>query len=474
MPRHLRSDGDGLWAAVGYSAGAKILVMGISGVLGIITSRLIIQHFGVGAYAQYGLLSSITALLPFADLGIAAVIINAVAGSDDVKSDGHVRAVITTALRILIVSGSIIAAVGFALFVLGWWPAVLGDGLLAGGSLAAFLCLAVFGLVLPLSVGPRVLVGLGRVSTQVSIQAVVAPTILVCVVTSVALSIPAGNYLAVFSYAASGVSAFIGLLVAARHVRPQIAMAIKAVPHRRRYPGVAVGSVAWPMLLQMLALPVAIQTDRLLLSHLTDGPQLAQYNLASQIFGLVLQTIAAAGITLWPIYAKARSSRRIESPAVPTMWFTLGGLLLGVTLAAISPWLVPYISAGKITLDPALMIGFVVFVTLQAAKYPAGMYMTDKRGLTFQVIPILIMVPLNLGISWWLVGVVGAAGPILGSAIGVLACQVIPNLWYVRRDLAKRRAVLESDTESTDIEGTTDSAGSIEQMLLDEVDDGLT
>jgi hypothetical protein len=120
------------------------------------------------------------------------------------------------------------------------------------------------------------------------------------------------------------------------------------------------------------------------------------------------------------------------------------------------------------------MIGFVVFVTLQAAKYPAGMYMTDKRGLTFQVIPILIMVPLNLGISWWLVGVVGAAGPILGSAIGVLACQVIPNLWYVRRDLAKRRAVLESDTESTDIEGTTDSAGSIEQMLLDEVDDGLT
>jgi hypothetical protein len=48
-------------------------------------------------------------------------------------------------------------------------------------------------------------------------------------------------------------------------------------------------------------------------------------------------------------------------------------------------------------------------------------------------------VPLNLGLSWVLIAPFGAAGPILGSAVAVLLCQVLPNLWYVRRDLRRRR-----------------------------------
>jgi hypothetical protein len=86
-----------------------------------------------------------------------------------------------------------------------------------------------------------------------------------------------------------------------------------------------------------------------------------------------------------------------------------------------------------------MLVGFVVFVGLQAAKYPVGMYMTDKTGLVFQVLPIVLMVPLNLGLSWWFIGLVGAAGPVLGSAVSVALCQLVPNLWYVSRDLRRRR-----------------------------------
>jgi hypothetical protein len=76
-----RSRRGGAMAAVGSTAAMKVVVMGLSGVLGIITSRMIIQQFGTDAYAQYGLLSTFPTLLPFADLGIAAIVINAVAGS---------------------------------------------------------------------------------------------------------------------------------------------------------------------------------------------------------------------------------------------------------------------------------------------------------------------------------------------------------------------------------------------------------
>jgi O-antigen/teichoic acid export membrane protein len=427
-----------LASTVGSTAAAKVMVMGVSGLLGLFTSRMIIQHFGTNAYAQYGLLTTFPALLPFADLGMAAIIINAVAGSESVPTDRYVRNAITTAMRILIVAGAIIVAIAGGITALGLWPTLLGQGLTPGGSLAAFACLALFGLVLPLTVGPRIMVGLRKTSAQVASQAVVAPFILASVTLAIAVRAPVGNYLAVLSYLANALVAIICLVMAARAIKPQLGRAFQEIPRLRQVPSLAAFNLAWPMLVQMVALPVAMQTDRLLLSHLTRGDELAQYNLASQLFGMVLQAIMAGGLALWPIYARARAAAHVRSPFKPTLWFMLGGLLLAGVLALVSPLIAGYVSGGRISLDLWLVLGFVVFVVMQATKYPLGMYMTDKRGLQFQVLPILIMVPLNLGVSWWLIGVVGPGGPIIGSAVSVLACQVIPNFAYVSRDLKHR------------------------------------
>lgn len=424
---------------VGGPGVLKVFVMGISGIFGLFTSRLIIEHFGTDAYAQYGLLASFPTLLPFADLGIAAVVINAVAAADDPRSDRPTRNAITTAFRILVVAGVVLISIALLITLLGLWPTLLGEGLTAGGPLAAFACLAIFGVVLPLTVGQRVLVGLHRTGSQVAAQSVVAPFMFATVGLVVLLSLPLGDFLATLTYLGSALVSVICLVIAARAISPQITRAIKDIPKLRAVPNVAVLGLAWPNLVQMIALPIAMQTDRLLLSHVGSPGDLAQYNLASQLYGMVLQAIAAAGLALWPIYARARARGSIESPVKPMLVFTLAGLSIALVLALLSGWIADFISDGAIRLDFWLVAGFVVFVTLQATKYPLGMYMTDKKGLTFQVPPILVMVPLSLGLSWWLIGVVGAGGPIIGSAIAVLVCQVVPNFLYVRRDL-KRRA----------------------------------
>lgn len=426
------------WAAVGTAAFAKIVVMGLSGLLGLFTSRMIIQHFDLAVYAQYGLLASFPGLLPFADLGMAAVVINAVAGSPSVKSDQYVRSAITTAFRILLTAGLIIIGIAVLFTSLGLWPTLLGEGLTEGGSRAALICLVIFGLALPLTVAQRILVGLGRTSTQVVTQAVIAPFIFVSVSLIAVFSLPWGDYLSVLYYLGAALASVICLFLAARALHPQIGRAIRDIPRVRRAPGVRALNLAWPMLVQMVALPIAMQTDRLLLSHLSTSRELASYNLSAQLFGLVLQAIAAGGVALWPIYASARASRTVRSPFRPMMLFVAAGLVLAGLLAALSSWVAQFVSDGKIELDRWLVGGFVAFVVFQAAKYPLAMYLTDERGLRFQVLPILIMLPLNIGISWWLTGVVGAAGPIIGSAISVLICQVIPNYVYVRRDLRHR------------------------------------
>ena len=429
---------------VGTSAGAKLLVMGVSGVVSIVTVRLVLDHFGVAAYAQYGLLVSLGALLPFSDLGMAAAVINTVAASPAPAADERVRRTLLSALRVVICSMAVIIALALAVTALGLWPVLLGDGLLPGsGPLAALACLTLFALTLPLAVGQRVLTGLGRNHVQILLQGIASPFFALCVVLLVVSGARAGGLLAVFSYAGGAVVAGVGTLIAVRLLPGLAPGLLRDLPRVRRAPGAPVLDVAWPVLVQMMALPVAMQTDRLLLSHLAPAEALAQYSFGWALFGIILQTVSAAGIALWPVFARARREAEVRSPLPMAAAFCGAGLALAVVLALLLPWVAPLISGGAIVLDAWLVWGLVALVAVQAAKYPLGMYMTDAAGLRFQVPPILAMVPLNLALSWWLVGPLGAGGPIIGSAASVLLCQVLPSAWYVRRDLARRRAAPE-------------------------------
>ncbi|MCC2322704.1 oligosaccharide flippase family protein [Cellulomonas xiejunii] len=425
---------------VGSTAVVKVVVMGVAGLAGIATSRLIIEHYGVDAFAQYGLLTGLTGLMPFADLGVAAVIVNAVASAAQPRTDREVRRTITSAFRILLVSATVIATVAVVIGALGWWPALLGDGLMGErGATAATVCLLVFALALPLGVGQRVLVALGRNAQQTALGGIASPLVLCGVAGSVALAWAFGPFVAVFSYVANAAVAFVSLVLAARLLSPQVTAAARDVPRLRSVPGAKVVDVAWPMLVQMVALPIAMQTDRLLLSHLAGAGELAEYNLGAQTFGLINQVVGAAGVALWPVYARARAAGRIESPARASVAFAGLAAALGLLLWLALPLVTQVITKGKIEMTTALAASFFLFVVVQGAKYPLGMYMTDARGLRFQVVPIVVMVPLNLGLSWALIGPLDAAGPILGSALAVMVCQVVPNAWYVRRDLARRR-----------------------------------
>lgn len=425
---------------VAGNAATKIVVLLASGLVAVLTTRLIIQHFGIAAYAQYGLLVSMAAWVPFADLGMSAAIMNAVGGSKDPQHDPFVRRVLTSALRVLLCSAGVLAVIGLVLWATGAWPTVLGGGLLGGGAVVATVCTLVFALTVPLGIGPRLLTGLGLNHVQIRIQAVAAPFMLVSVLLLIAVDAN-GRWLAAFSFLGGSVVAGLSLAVAARRIGSVLRRAMADVPRRRTVPGARTMDVAWPMLAQMIALPIAMQTDRVLLSHLSTITALAQYNLAAQLFGMIVQTVTAAGLALWPWFARARREGRVRSPMRLSLGFTVGGLVAALLLAAVLPWAVPLLSDGALHLGAWLVAGFVALTTLQAAKYPLGMYMTDAPGLRFQVPPILVLVPVNVAISWALIGPLGAAGPVWGSVVAVAAFQILPNLWYVRRDLRRRSRV---------------------------------
>ena len=324
--------------------------------------------------------------------------------------------------------------------LLGAWPTLLGAKLMDGGGATASFCLLVYAAALPLSVGQRVVVGMGRTATQVISQGVVSPALTCMLLVVVIARIDAGNAVSGLSYVANTLVSIICVVVAWRATRPLLAGALRDVPRLHRVRGVKIIDTAGPSLVQALVIPIAFQTDRLLLSHLGGGQTLAQYNLAFQLFNMLTQTVTATGMAMWPHFAKARADGRVESPFGAAAAFAASGGALGVCLAAVAPWAAPLLSKGQIVLPTALLVANVANVVVEAAKQPLGMYMTDPRGLRAQMLPVLIVVPANLALSWVLIAPLGAAGPLAGSVITVIVCQLVPYALWVAHDLRRRRA----------------------------------
>ena len=430
----------GVWRRVTSAAGARIGVMGVTGLLGIVSSRLILEHFGIDAYAQYGLLNGLRMLLPFADLGMGAVVLNAISESKNPRDDERVLASLATAFRLLVITGLIIAALSVLLMVAGLWPAILGNGLMAGGELIATLCIVVFALSLPLGLGSRILVGSGRNSLQIVILGLVSPMFVMSLVVLVAIGESNGSEIALISYVATSITGLICIVVAGRLIQPALGKALWRVPRIRQYPSITIFDTAGPALAISMATPIAMQTDRLFLSHMSDRIELATYNFASQIFGLVLQAIIAAGLTLWPFFARARSRGKVESPFPIAAGFLGAALAMGAALVLAMPLFETWVAKDLLQVGGWLMVGYVGLIAVQSVHYPIGMYMTSPAGLKFQVIPVFAMVASNVLLTWLLVQRLGAAGPVIASAIALFVCQVIPAAWWVRRDMKRRRA----------------------------------
>ncbi|GAA4359787.1 oligosaccharide flippase family protein [Angustibacter luteus] len=426
------------WIGLIRSGGTRMAVLPISAVIGIFNTRIIIEHYGEASYAQYGLLVGIGALLPWADLGISAAIMNVIGGSHDPSRDSKVHGVLVTCIRILCGSMVTICAVSVGISVLGLWPTIFGEGLQpGGGAVAAAVCLALLGIGMPFGIGQRILAGMGKNHVGLALLGLQAPVTLVTLLILTHWHVPAGNFVAVIPYGTAVLIALIATVLGGRMIAPMLGRSVRSAPHVRTERGGEVFSVAWPMLVQMIALPIAMQTDRIVLSHLSGTTSLAQYNLASQIYSPVWAVVSAAGFTLWPVFARERARGRHASPMSISLVFGVAAALVCLGLSLASPLLSQVATGGTIHLPVSLLVAYSLFMICQAVKYPLGMYMTDARGLRYQAVMICLLLPVNLGLSIWLTGLIGPSGPIIGSAVGVLLFQVIANVVYVRRDRAK-------------------------------------
>jgi len=414
--------------SVAAGGASRALVLPVTAVSALLTTRIQITALGVHQFAFVSLVLSLSLLLPFADLGVGAAIVNRTAQSNHPASDPDLRRTLLTSIRVLACTGTGILLLDAVVTYAHWWPSVVGLQNSPMVHDACGLAVAVFALALPVSIGQRLLLGLGRNGTLVLLQAVTSP--LALLVTLVAEERHAG--LLPFALALPTGSLAVGVLqtvVAGRLSGINVWHLLQMAVRRSRHPGGRVRVTAGPMVVVMLGLPLALQTDRLILAHASSSEQVAQYAVGLLMYSPLWSIVASAGMSLWPVFANQRSTGT-DSPLVQSAVraFLLIGLGSGLAAVVTMPWLSRLVGAGQVYVPLRLAAAFACLLLVQSVQLPLGMFLTSPSGLRFQAVCVSAMVPVSCVTSYVLSGPWGAVGPLAGSVLAILACQVVPGL----------------------------------------------
>lgn len=440
--------------------GARALTMVVSLVFGVLTTRMILGETGIEHYALYSMLVTFPALLAFTDLGSGAVIVNSVATSQDLRSDVKLRSEITSVGRILVAFATGTMTLNIVLLLTGGWSALLGDaGELPNAPPAAFVCVSIFCTGVPVGIWVRILLGLRKNHLVILLQGLISPLTYLGVWLLLNLGGPdLWSFLAIASFSASFLVSVIGLALTARRTSPLIPSAARMLPHPRRHPGVRVMDVGWPMLAQLITYPIAVSSQRFVLAQSASHADVAEYGVAGQVFFALNGLVIAAGVALWPQYANRRQSGQLSrGPYLLSLVFALGVAIASLVVWLIGGWLFGFITDGSLEVQPQTIFWFGAMITMTAAVYPLGMFIMDKPGIRFQVLPTLSMAAMSFGLALLLSPMLGIVGPLMGATIALAVCQLVPFILYIRKHrerLLGRADAVNVSAERTEPDGT--------------------
>jgi O-antigen/teichoic acid export membrane protein len=414
------------WRDTSIRAGAtRALFLPLTSVAALLVAHIQIDAVGSRGYGILTLLVALTLLLPFADLGLGAAVTNAVALR---ASDARHQRILAASVRLLALGCVAVVVVAAALSATRSWGSITGIEHAEAPTLDRDMLIAavLFALGLPLGLGGRVLLGLDRYASFVAIQAAV-PAVTLAIVFAFRSSSSMTPFL-LAPFVAQDVAALVATAVALRALKFERSWFAR---HRAAVGSVAreIRQTAAPMVLITLGLPVALQSDRLILSHFGTRTDLTRYALVATLYVPAWSIVSSAGMSLWPRFARLGASSRVEQkreyrrlfPA-----FLAVGVIGAAALVVLGPPATRLWASGEGDGGLALWSSFGLLLAVQAAHLPGAMFLTSPKGLRFQAVCVLLMCFANVPLSVGLASAWGAVGPVLASALTILCLQLLP------------------------------------------------
>lgn len=418
----------------GAVGAAVFRVISIVGTLA--TVPLVIRDLGNVKYGALVLITQLSTLLVFADLGLGNGLVTALSRALAMEDKERARSLISSAWFLLVG----IAIFGGALFVMAmWWipwGRLLGIGAVGENEVAnaVFVFAAFFAIGVPVSIAQKI-----HLARQEGFQAgawqalgailTVGATI-GCVYSSA--SLPAYVAAAVGGSVISGILNCAWLFYRKPLFRPQLQCVTSSLVR------FLLGSGALFLVLG-IASAVAYQTDALVISHLLGSAEVTNYSLGLRLFAMPGVALSFILAPLWPAFSNAFALKDYAW-ARKTMLRTVSiGLAINVSGALFlvifgSRLIQLWVGKGTVVeLPMLLLVSLGIWTALNAVQGPLAMWLNGAHVVKFQVVCAITMAVMNLGLSIALTPWLGIAGPIVATLIAQTVVITIPSIVYVSR-----------------------------------------
>lgn len=407
---------------------AKVATMVPAALLGLLTTRIVIDNYGTEGFAFYSLIISIPLILPFADFGLGGAVTELVSQRDVIGAH-TVYSKIRSTVRILSSIGCIVIIVSWVLYFSGLWPILLGMQT-DSASIAAAATASMFGIGIPITIGYRVLLGLQLNRVVVWLQGLTGALGAILVIPAVYMSAPLW-IVATLPAIAAVILSSIGVTLARQHLKYTLPYSGRPSTDTQ----IRIARLAMPMAIIAIATPLSYQSDRIILSNFSSSLELAMYAAAFQIYAPMNAILVAGGQTLWPRLTKLRVTGAMESLNMVYKFSVIFGLAAAsasIVLIAAGKTVTDWTTNGSAESTVWLLAGFGCMLIVNAIQYPFGMFMMSESGLMWQSVFVTAMTFLKIPLAIILAREFGAAGPVLASILSFTFLVLFPSLIWCR------------------------------------------
>ncbi len=412
------------------ASGARGAALVSSLVFTAFASRIVFNTYGAEAYGVVTFIASLQYLIPFADLGLGAIIMNRVA---EARANGNIRHAYQTIYRSVKIQAFLALCLALALIA---WSFTTGPSVIIGRDTSIpTVAIVTAGLVIfanvPASFGNRVLIGLNLTHLSIFMSAIAPPLVLGLVLICSHLSLDAGFLYPIWPIAALASSLAISA-VASRSIGVSFFRMVDGLSLTKiRNKAEPIWSTALSMLVISIASPLTHNSHRVILGAVATTQALATYSLGAQIFSPLLSLLTSAATPLWSAFASKKGTNR--TLLTTTAGFGVVGLLSAGSLFLAVPLYCWFVTGSNSYVPWELTASFALFLTVNAFTLPSMMRMNKGSGIKFQAWAAAIACLAGLPFSVWAATQWGAQGPVVASACVMVIIQLAPMLaWQLK------------------------------------------
>ncbi|UDY23114.1 oligosaccharide flippase family protein [Nocardioides sp. Kera G14] len=417
---------------------AKVVAVGTT----LITVPLTLHYLGTERYGLWMTVTTFTAMLTFADLGLGSGLLSAVSRAHGREDVAEIRGYISSAVVMLTGIAIALLAIFFSAYASISWASFFNvksaeASSEAGPSVAVFVIC--FGASLPVTVVQRVQMGLQLGFIASFWQCVSSLATLLSVLVAIYLRAD----LPVLVAALVGTPVFVGfintILFFLKNSEFSPALKLFSKTQCRQ-----LFSIGFLFLILQVSVSATFLSDNFVIARLLGSDNVASFSIPDRMFSTASILVSLAALPLWPAFGEAMvrgdhawAKRALRRATWASLAFS--GVMCSLLLLLAHPLVRLWI--GKdLDVPFALLAGLALWRVVDSTASAAAMYLNGMHAIGFQVTIAIATGIVSLASKILLIPHLGLAVTPWCTVIAYIAFAGIPTLVYLRRNTERRQS----------------------------------